>query len=148
MVSEGTYPNRDRPRGYEKYTWLLEHFIRDVRNDLDAPDMPFVIGVLGVGGIHTDPDSFRTHFQHAMAAPASNPEFEGTVAAVQTGKYWDHELAALADKSDRTPEEDELVDIAVSDGGFHYLGSAKIMSGIGKGFAEAMLELKDNTEKE
>ena len=141
MIDAGVYPNRDKPRGYEQYTWLLEHFIRDVRSDLDAPDMPFVIGVMGVGGIHTDPASFRTHFQHAMAAPASNPEFEGTVAAVQTGEYWDHELAALADQSDRTPEEEALVRIAVSDAGFHYLGSAKIMAGIGKGFAEAMLEL-------
>ncbi len=130
-----------RPSRQAEYTWLLEHFIRDVRNDLDAPDMPFVIGVLGVGGIHTDPDYYKTHFQHAMAAPASNPEFEGTVAAVHTGKYWDHELDALRSKPDRTPEEDELVRIAVSDGAYHYLGSAKIMCGIGKGFAEAMLEL-------
>jgi hypothetical protein len=30
---------------------LLSHFIRDVRHDLDAPKLPFVIGVMGVGGL-------------------------------------------------------------------------------------------------
>jgi hypothetical protein len=37
---DGVYPNRDKPRGYEQYTWLLEHLIKDVRKDLNAPDMP------------------------------------------------------------------------------------------------------------
>jgi len=172
MINEGLYPNRDEPRGYEQYTWLLEHFIRDVRKDLDAPDMPFVIGVMGVGGISTSPESNMTHFQDAQAAPAENPEFKGTVAAVHTGKYWDHELDALNTKSHEvagkkaelqhkdgltgeeldkaykeyrsrqiTPEEEEILKKGVSNAGFHYLGSGKIMVGIGKGFAEAMLDL-------
>ena len=171
-VNREVYPNQDKPRGYEQYTWLLEHFIRDVRNDLDAPDMPFLIGVMGIDGMSTDDDPSMMHFRQAMAAPASNPEFEGTVVAVETGKYWDHELAALAARSGQlrrqrrvlqrqqglrgeelekayaayraehiTPEEDEILQNAVSDGRVHYLGSAKIMCGIGKGFAEAMLEL-------
>ncbi len=167
----GVYPNGDKPRGFEQYTWLLEHLIRDVRKDLNAPGMPVVIGVLGVGGVQTEGKT--AHFQQAMAAPASNPEFKGTVAAVQTGKYWDHELEAIVAKSDKvrqmkselqhkqgltgealeiafaeyrakemTPREEEILRKGVSDGGFHYLGSAKIMCGIGKGFAEAILELK------
>ncbi len=171
-VAKEVYPNQDKPRGYEQYTWLLEHFIRDVRNDLDAPDMPFLIGVMGIDGISTDDDFSMMHFRQAMAAPASNPEFKGTVAAMQTAPYWDDDLAALAARSGQvrrqrrvlqrqqglrgeeleqayaayraehfTPEEDELLRNAVSDGRVHYLGSAKIMCGIGKGFAEAMLEL-------
>ena len=35
---------------YDEYSHLLAHFIRDVRKDLSAPKMPFVIGVLGVDG--------------------------------------------------------------------------------------------------
>jgi len=174
MINTGVYPNRDKPRGYEQYTWLLEHLIRDVRKDLNAPKMPFVIGVMGVGGIDDPPKSNLGHFQQAMAAPASNPEFKGTVAAVQTGKYWAHELDALVAKTDKvrekkselqykqgltgkelekacaeyratilTPKEEELLKKAVSDGSFHYHGSAKIMCGLSKAFAEAMFELQE-----
>lgn len=174
MINQGLYPNRDKPRGYEQYSWLLEHLIRDVRKDLNAPNLPFVIGVMGVGGIDDPPKSNLGHFQQAMAAPAGNPEFKGTVAAVQTGKYWDYELDALVAKAGKvrekraeleatqglkgtelekacaeyratllTPKEDEILKNGVSDGGFHYLGSAKIMCGIGKGFAEAMLKFEE-----
>ena len=178
MINEGFYPNRDEPRGYEQYSWLLEHFIRDVRKDINVPNMPFVIGVMGVDGIDDPPTGFRGHFQQAMAAPASNPEFKGTVAAVQLGKYWDHELAALVEKTGKlkekmndfkhkdgltgdalkkacadyratqiTPKEEEILKKGVSEGGFHYLGSAKIMCGIGKGFAEAMIEMQKKEER-
>jgi len=41
-----------------------------------------------------------------------------------------------------TPREEEILRKGVSEGGYHYLGSAKIMCGIGKGFAEAMLKLE------
>ena len=42
-----------------------------------------------------------------------------------------------------TQEERELLKKATSDAGFHYMGSGKIMAGIGKGFAEAMIELNE-----
>ncbi len=168
LVSGGTYPNRDRPGGYDKYTWLLEHFIRDTRNDLNAPDMPFVIGVLGVGGDEDPPRSNLGYFQQAQAAVAQKPAFQGTVANVRTGKYWDQELVDLiantgssqrlnsgdwakvkgpdgkpvwTEKPSYEDYREYVLRRAQSDQGYHYFGSAKIMSGIGKGFAEAMLEL-------
>lgn len=178
MIDSGLFPNRDKPRGYEQYTWLLEHLIRDVRKDLNAPDMPAVIGVMGIGGVSTASDSYMTHFQHAQAAVADEPEFKGNVVAVQTGNYWDHDLTALVKKSSKikakmnvfkyedrlegdalkkvyeeyrvkhiTPEEEELLRKAVSNADFHYLGSAKIMCGIGKGFAEAMIQLQDKASQ-
>jgi len=94
MVDSGTYPNRYKPGGYDNYSEWMAHFIRDVRTDLDAPKMPFVIGVMGVGGLKEEPDYFR----QAMAAPAALPEFEGNVAAVQTAPYWDQTLADLEAK--------------------------------------------------
>jgi hypothetical protein len=168
MIDGGTYPNRDKPRGYEQYTWLLEHLIRDVRKDLNAPNMPAVIGVMGIGGENAEGNI--GNFQQAQAAVAQKPEFKGNVIAVQTGKYWDHELAALSAKSHKvnqqmnvfkyeqglqgdelkktfaeyrakhiTPHEEEILKKGVSDGDFHYLGSAKIMCGIGRGFVEALM---------
>lgn len=50
MVDSGTYPERARPGGYEAYSDALAHFIRDIRQELNAPELPFVIAVLGVGG--------------------------------------------------------------------------------------------------
>ncbi len=105
MVDGGTYPNRDQPGGYDAYSTAMAHFIRDVRKDLSAPKLPFVIGVMGVGGPvdQYGPDQQRyrsTHqnFRDAMAAPARLPEFAGTVAAVLTEKSWDRELTELRAK--------------------------------------------------
>jgi len=43
-----------------------------------------------------------------------------------------------------TPEEEEILRKGISNQGYHYYGSGKIMAGIGKGFAEAMLELSES----
>lgn len=181
LVDSGTYPDRDKPGGYDAYSELFGHFIRDVRKDLNAPALPFTIGVLGVGGPTSEyrPDQQRykgTHqnFRDAMAAPASLPEFKGTVKAVLTENYWDQELSqarakeakareeakkmakeqslkpaeerALAEKlrSERLSDREKLVlDKGVSNQEYHYLGSAKILGGIGKAFAEAASTLKN-----
>jgi hypothetical protein len=92
MVGSHEYPrNGNKPGRYDLYSKLLAHFIRDVRKDFNAPKMPFVIGVMGVGGIKGEPDYFR----EAMAAPASLPEFKGNVVAVQTAPFWDAALGAI-----------------------------------------------------
>lgn len=91
MVDSHTYPKRHEPGGYDLYAKLLAHFIRDVRSDLGARQMPFVIGVMGVGGIEEKPDYFR----QAMAAPASMPEFQGNVIAVETAPFWDKKLGEI-----------------------------------------------------
>ena len=66
MVDSGTYPNRDRHGGYDAYSTAMSHFIRDVRRDLNAPKLPCVIGVLGVGGPTAEygPDQQRYKATH------------------------------------------------------------------------------------
>ena len=88
LVDGQTYPNEN----YDEYSRLLAHFIRDVRKELSAPKLPFVIGVLGVDG-----DKHVT-FRRAMAAPADMPEFKGNVVAVDTAPFWDHAIAAAEPK--------------------------------------------------
>ena len=179
MVDSGTYPNRDMPGGYDAYSDAMAHFIRDVRKDLNKPKLPFVIGVLGVGGPTSEygPDQQRykaTHdnFRAAMAAPSKLPEFKGNVTAILAEKYWDLELTAakakenelkqkakkLATDNNMKPAEEKalqekmraegltererlVIETGISNLEFHYLGSAKILGGIGKGLAEAMAEL-------
>ena len=180
LVDGGTYANREKPGGYDAYSDAMAHFIRDVRKDLNAPKLPFVIGVLGVGGQTAEygPDQHRykaTHqnFRDAMAAPAQLPEFKGNVAAMLAEKYWDRELTAakakdneikqkakkLAAEAKMQPAEEKavlekmraegltererlVIEKGISNLEFHYLGSAKILGGVGKGLAEAMAELK------
>jgi hypothetical protein len=89
LVDGQTYPNRN----YDEYSRLLAHFIRDVRRDLSAPQMPFVIGVLGVGG-----EQENEPFRRAMAAPAALPEFQGNVIAVETAPFWDPVIEAAEPK--------------------------------------------------
>ena len=179
MVDSGTYPNRDMPGGYDAYSDAMAHFIRDVRKDLNKPKLPFVIGVLGVGGPTSEygPDQQRykaTHdnFRAAMAAPSKLPEFKGNVTAILAEKYWDLELTAakakenelkqkakkLATDNNMKPAEEKalqekmraeglterermVIETGISNLEFHYLGSAKILGGIGKGLAEAIAEL-------
>ncbi|MEM8671080.1 MAG: sialate O-acetylesterase [Planctomycetota bacterium] len=102
MVDRGVYPKRDQPGGYDQYSEVLKDFIRDVRKDLKAPELPFVIGVMGAGG-PTDQYSagqmrykpIHDNFRNAMAAPAEMSEFEGNVAAVRTEDFWDMRLMKL-----------------------------------------------------
>ncbi|MFO0976188.1 MAG: sialate O-acetylesterase [Planctomycetaceae bacterium] len=99
LVDSGVYPNRSQPGGYAAYSDAMAHFIRDVRKDLDVPQMPFVIGVLGVGGVNANPQTLE--FRKAMAAPAALPEFQGNVTAVETFPFWSEELGAIANKHDQ-----------------------------------------------
>ena len=97
MVDGHVYPNGHAPGGFDLYSELLAHFIRDVRKDLSAPELPFVIGVMGVGGLDNK-SAEMVGFRKAMVAPAAMPEFRGNVVAVPTAPYWSNELGAIADK--------------------------------------------------
>lgn len=108
LVDSGVYPNRHKPGGYDAYSDAMAHFIRDVRKDLNAPRMPFVIGVLGVGGAKSNEQTIE--FRKAMAAPALLPEFKGNVIAVPTAPFWSEELGAIADKHDKVRQMSYFLD--------------------------------------
>lgn len=97
MVDGHVYPKHNRPDRFELYSELLTHFIRDVRKDLNAPKLPFVIGVMGVGGLKDDSENMLA-FRSAMSAPAELPEFKGNVTAVATAPFWSDELGAIDEK--------------------------------------------------
>jgi len=105
MVSRDVYPvlPKDSPENrFAKYSEWMADFIRDVRKDLDAPKMPFVIGVMGVGGDKANEGNLE--FRKAMASPAALPEFKGNVAAVPTSPYWDERLGAIQDKYEKVKQ--------------------------------------------
>jgi alpha-galactosidase len=180
MVDGWSYPKQNQPGGYDEYSQLLAQFIRDVRKDLNAPKMPFVIGVMGIEGIKAGPS--MQAFRQAQVAPTLLPEFKGNVVAVQTAPYWDDDLDVLQQRMEKfnedfnakmdqeaktnpltqearntaydkamakdfTPAELKRMKGA-SNGGYHYLGAAKIMGPIGKAFAEAMAKLQTSQKQE
>jgi hypothetical protein len=97
LVDGHVYPKHNQPDRFELYSELLTHFIRDIRQDLNAPRLPFVIGVMGVGGLKDDSVDMIA-FRKAMAAPAELPEFKGNVTAVETAPFWSDELGAIDEK--------------------------------------------------
>ena len=101
LVDGNTYPTSadGKTRNYTKYGVWMADFIRDVRKDLGAPKMPFVIGVLGVDGL--DASGSTPAFRKAMAAPAAMPEFKGNVIAVETAPFWSEELEAIDKKREK-----------------------------------------------
>jgi len=105
MVDGDVYPEVDEhgktPR-FAKYSACLASLIRDVRKDLDVPKMPFVIGVMGVGGTKANADILA--FRAAMTAPSLLPEFKGNVVAVQTAPFWSDELGAIDGKSEQVDQ--------------------------------------------
>lgn len=170
-VDGGVYPGQDNPGGYDLYANLLGHFIRDVRKDLSAPKLPFVIGVMGIDGMRGDKNAPMMHFREAQRKPATLDEFKGNVFVVETAPFWDDELEKLQERMERlndqldaefnktptlsddakeksrkkaiakqfSPKELKRLQNGVSNGGYHYLGAAKIMAPIGRAFAEALI---------
>jgi hypothetical protein len=168
------YPAEWGDKRFDEYGRLMAMFIRDVRKDLSAPKMPFVIGVAGFEGLKAGKD--MQSFREAMASPSLLPEFKGNVFAVQTASFWDDHLATLQarveanwpkvdakvreekDESwenkmkhmseDFTPEEWKYYQHNGSNAGYHYLGCAKTFALMGKAFAEATVNLQKTQGQE
>ena len=173
LVSDWTYDKQMKPGGYDLYGQLLAQFIRDVRKDLSAPKMPFVIGVMGIGGVK----KVRSRRSYTSARPrprrrrflSSRATWwrcrrrpTGTTIWPRCKSGWEK----LNEKMDQEAKKDPNLDPAakdaarkkaiaenftpeelkrlkgISNGGYHYLGAAKIMAPIGKAFAEEMAKLQ------
>lgn len=98
-----TYPDSFGDKRYDQYSGLLAQFIRDVRQDLKAPQLPFVIGVIGVyGNYHADTfwapkgnvERMKL-FRKAMAKPAALDEFKGSVVAVETAPFFENQIGFI-----------------------------------------------------
>ena len=160
------YPPEWGDKRFDEYGRLMAIFIRDVRKDLLAPRMPFVIGVAGFDGLKAGKD--MQTFRKAMASPSLLPEFQGNVVAVQTAPFWDDKLESLQARVEAnwpkvdakvkeekdeswenkmkhmaenfTPEEWKYHQHNGSNAGYHYLGYAKTFALMGKAFADTMVK--------
>ncbi|MEW4489135.1 sialate O-acetylesterase [Thalassoglobus sp. JC818] len=124
-----------REEKYQQYTTRLTTMIEDLRKDLSAPNLPVVIGELGANGNRGD-------FQAAQQAAA---EALDNAVFVPTVEFWDSETAELAEREVwKTSDWSEYYNVG-SDRGYHYLGSAKILTKIGQALGTEMVELIKQT---
>jgi alpha-galactosidase len=105
-----------------EYESNMAHFIRDIRKDLGAPALPFVIAETGMSGPEeTHPRALS--LMKAQAAVAERPEFKGNVAFVGTKAFW-------------RPQEQ-----SPNGQGYHWNSNAETYYLIGEAMGEAMKRL-------
>ncbi|MEN8771959.1 MAG: sialate O-acetylesterase [Akkermansiaceae bacterium] len=98
-----------------QYTENMIHFIADVRREFESPQLPFIVGVLGVYG--TDPDSRRfdkglpvtafrkTQFEAVKQYDSKvDSKLRGNVIAVDSGPYYELALSDIYWKRRMTGE--------------------------------------------
>ena len=85
---------------YKQYNTNMIYFIKDVRHDLQSPNLPFVLINCGQGGFHPTPDKWMSNVQRfiakAQADAAADPEFSGNVALVDSRPFWKDSLESPA----------------------------------------------------
>jgi hypothetical protein len=128
----------DQYGGAEKeYAAHLRNLINDVRRELDAPQLPVVIAVMGQNGSTPATGPMKV-IQGAQLAVPESPEFRDTVRAVRTDVLVDTRAERLVEGWRDHLEEWNKTG---SDYGYHYYGSAIWYTRIGRALGEAMLEL-------
>lgn len=105
-----------------EYESNMAHFIRDIRKDLGAPGLPFVIAETGMNGPE-EKHPRALSLMKAQAAVAQRAEFKGNVAFVGTQAFW------------RPAEE------SPSAQGYHWNSNAETYYLIGEAMGEAMKRL-------
>ena len=106
----------------DAYQENLSNLIRDLRKELDAPDLPFVIAETGMTG-PTEKHPRALSLMAAQKAVAEKPEFKDTVAFVPTRSFW-------RDEADSPSKQ-----------GYHWNNNAETYYLIGDGMGRAMLAL-------
>ena len=128
----------DQYNGAElEYASNMKHFIHDVREEFDEPNLPFVIAVMGQNGSKPAKNAMLT-IQQAQLAMESLPEYQGNVKAVRTDVLIDKQAETLFPTWRDNVEQWERTG---SDFPYHYLGSAIWFNRIGQATSAAMLEL-------
>jgi alpha-galactosidase len=153
--------------GNPDYVEQMAHFIRDMRKDLKAPKMPFVIGELGTDG--PEAGGWVATFRKQQAEIAALEEFNGNVMLAKTAQYWppaneemqgkwDAFRAAAKVNSEKAADDPTRLDSGQffnkhwvqkykaqlsfnSDKRYHYKGSGACYYQMGASMGNAMVEL-------
>lgn len=119
------------------YAENMRTFIKDIREEVKSPNMPFVIGVLGTPMTKEKVDA--NEVSQAQRKAARFPEFAGNVRAVESYTQYSHYSHDVFQKG--WPAHYHEWSTVGSDRPYHYLGSGAFFVRIGSVFAENMAEL-------
>lgn len=163
LADPGKYhPDYDPDKGYEiagmvwfqgysdqgnpAYGELLVELIKFVRENYNAPDMPFVAGTLGMPAYKHM--ALSGDVNGGMIQAAQWPGLRGTVDVVKTAPYFPLELdmaltvrKAAEKGSAEYTAADEVLKMASSNQGFHYHGSAKCFLLMGDAMGRSLANL-------
>jgi hypothetical protein len=113
--------SEDLIQGYEKN---LVNLINDVRKEFEVPQMPCVVATVGFGGNNMSEKFVRIlDAQMAVGNAVKHPEYAGTVASVDTRKFWR--------EVDQSPRNQD----------YHYNRNAETYMLIGDAMGRSMVEL-------
>lgn len=127
----------DQYGSQDEYASNMQHFINDVRKDLQAPKLPFVIAAMGQNGSKPATGAMLT-VRNAQLAMNDLPEFQGNVKAFRTDVLVDK---AAEELFPTWKENQAQWKVTGGDFPYHYLGSAIWFQRIGHAMGESMLEL-------
>ncbi len=120
------------------YTDNMVHFVNDVRKDLGTPNLPFIIGQMGVGGPFTGEDKSTDKKEQFKARQSAAADKLDHCVCVVTDKYWD----PVANEAYKVWRKDiDAWRHHGDDHGYHYLGSPLIIYRIGEAFGKQMLSM-------
>jgi len=122
----------------DEYASNMRHFINDVRNDLQAPGLPFVIGALGQNGSQPATGGMLV-VREAQLSMNDVPEFQGNVKAFPVDVLVDKAAEEMFPNWQKNPEWVHTG----SDRPYHYYGSAIWFHRIGKAMGQAMVDLRN-----
>jgi len=82
--------HKDSGSTKQQYEGHLVNLIKDLRKDLDAPDMKAVVATVGFGGYRVNTGNWKGVWEAQMAVgdPEQHPDFAGNVASVDTRDFW------------------------------------------------------------
>ncbi len=120
----------------QEYASNMRHFINDVRKDLNAPKLPFVIGALGQNGSKPAEGGMLV-VREAQLSMNEVPEFKGNLKAFRADLLVDKAAEEMFPNWQKEPEWEHTG----SDRPYHYFGSAIWFTRIGHAMGESMLEL-------
>lgn len=129
----------------DEYQRNMVNLIRDLRKNLDAPDM---LVVSGTPSYDRTAEAYEAHpVVRAQRAVGKMPEFKGNAAIVETLQYYDQQIWPLWPKwKEHYPEWH----MAGSHVACHYLGSGRFFVRLGDALSTAMVGMmkqKDSGER-
>ena len=138
-------------QGNPAYGEQLVELVKFMRNKVDAPEMPFVTGTLGMPSYKHM--ALEGNVNGGMVQAAQHPDMRGTMDVVNTAPYFPLELdMALTVRNSTEKESKEYKDAvgilkaATSNKGFHYHGSAKSFILMGDALGRSLVNLMKGGE--